>query len=319
MKVIEHINRAKEKKETLLSFEILPPLKGKGIEGLYNHLDPLMEFKPAYINVTYHRSEHEFRQNPDGSFKKVTLRKRPGTEAICAAIMNKYDVDTVPHLICGGFSIGETEDALINLQYLGIDNVLVLRGDAAKNETAFIPHPEGHHHAVDLLKQVMSLNNGIYLEEELINSRKTSFCVGVAGYPEKHFEAPNMQSDLNYLKAKVDAGADYIVTQMFFDNKKYYAFVEACRANGIQVPIVPGLKPVYNKKQLTTLPKIFSIDLPEELSGEIAKCTNNADVEKIGEDWLLEQSRDLKKNGVPCLHYYTLGKPHIVANVIKRM
>lgn len=319
MKVIDHINRAKEKNETLISFEILPPLKGKGIEGLYEHLDPLMDFKPAYINVTYHRSEHEFRKNPDGSFKKVTIRKRPGTESICAAIMNKYNVDTVPHLICGGFSVTETEDALINLNYLGIDNVLVLRGDAAKNETAFIPQPDGHLYAVDLLKQVVNLNNGVYLEEELLNSRKTSFCIGVAGYPEKHFEAPNMQTDLAYLKAKVDAGADYIVTQMFFDNAKYYAFVEACHANGIHVPIVPGLKPVYNKKQLTMLPKIFSIDLPQELSKEIEACTTNAEVEKVGEDWLLAQSQDLKKNGVPGLHYYTLGKPGIVANVIRRL
>jgi len=319
MKVIEHINRAKEKNETLISFEVLPPLKGKGIEALYEHMDPLMEFHPAYINVTYHRSEHEFRKNPDGSFKKVTIRKRPGTESICAAIMNKYNVDTVPHLICGGFSITETEDALINLQYLGIDNVLVLRGDAAKHETAFIPHPDGHRYAIDLLKQVVNLNNGIYLEEELINSRKTSFCIGVAGYPEKHFEAPNMETDLAYLKAKVDAGADYIVTQMFFDNAKYYAFVDACRTKGINVPIIPGLKPISTKKQLTTLPKVFSIDLPSELCNEVLKCKNNEDVEKVGEEWLLEQSRDLKKNGVPVLHYYTLGKPHIIANAIKRL
>ena len=319
MKVIEHINRAKDKGETLVSFEILPPLKGKGIGGVYDHLDPLMEFKPAYINVTYHRSEHEFRKNPDGSFQKVTIRKRPGTESICAAIMNRYNVDTVPHLICGGFNITETEDALINLQYLGIDNVLVLRGDAAKNETAFIPQPDGHRYAVDLLKQVANLNNGVYLEQDLKNNHKTSFCIGVAGYPEKHFEAPNMQTDLDYLKAKVDAGADYIVTQMFFDNSKYYEFVEACRANGINVPIVPGLKPIYNKKQLSVLPKIFSIDLPKDLSDEISKCKNNEDVEKVGEDWLLEQSRDLKKHGVPILHYYTLGKPGIVANVINRL
>ncbi len=319
MKVIEHINRAAASGQTLFSFEVLPPLKGKGIEALYDHLNPLMEFNPAYINVTYHRTEHEFRKNPDGSFKKVTLRKRPGTESICAAIMNKYKVDTVPHLICGGFNISETEDALINLQYLGIDNVLALRGDAAKNETAFIPQPDGHHYAVDLLKQVVNLNNGIYLEEEFINSQKTSFCIGVAGYPEKHFEAPNMQTDLAYLKEKINAGADYIVTQMFFDNAKYYAFVSACRAAGITAPIIPGLKPVYNKKQLTVLPKVFSIDLPKDLSDAIAQCKNNADVEKIGEDWLLAQSRDLKKNGVPGLHYYTLGKPGIVANVINRI
>lgn len=319
MKVIEHINRAKANKETIYSFEILPPLKGKGIETLYEHIDPLMEFNPAYINVTYHRSEHEFKQNPDGSFKKVTVRKRPGTESICAAIMNKYNVDTVPHLICGGFSVSETEDALINLQYLGIDNVLVLRGDAAKNETAFIPHPDGHQYASDLLKQVVNLNKGIYLEQELISNQRTSFCIGVAGYPEKHFEAPNMQTDLHYLKAKVDAGAEYIVTQMFFDNAKYYAFVDACKANGINVPIVPGLKPIYTKKQLTVLPKIFSIDLPKALSDEILKCKNNDEVAKVGEEWLLEQSRDLKKSGVPVLHYYTLGRPNIVGNVIRKL
>ncbi|MFT3902932.1 MAG: methylenetetrahydrofolate reductase [NAD(P)H] [Niabella sp.] len=316
MKVIDHINQASD---TLISFEVLPPLKGKGIEGLYEHLDPLMEHKPAFINVTYHRSEHVFKKNPDGSFKKVIVRKRPGTESICAAIMNKYDVDTVPHLICGGFSINETEDALINLRYLGIDNVLVLRGDAAKNETAFIPHPEGHHYAVELLKQVVNLNKGIYLEEDLKNSQKTSFCIGVAGYPEKHFEAPNMETDLMYLKQKVEAGADYIITQMFFDNAKYYAFVEACRGMGINVPIIPGLKPIYNKKQLNVLPKIFHIDLPTDLSKAIEQCKTNEQVEQVGQEWLLMQSKDLKKNGAPVLHYYTLGKPHIVANVVKEL
>ena len=237
MKVIDHINQAKD---TLVSFEILPPLKGKGIQSLYKHLDPLMEFKPAFINVTYHRSEHVFKKNADGSFAKVVVRKRPGTESICAAIMNKYSVDTVPHLICGGFNISDTEDALINLNYLGIDNVLVLRGDAAKNETGFLPEPGGHNYASDLLKQVVDLNAGIYQEEELKNTNQTKFCIGVAGYPEKHFEAPNMDSDLQYLKNKVDLGADYIVTQMFFDNEKYYAFVKACRDMGITVPIIPG-------------------------------------------------------------------------------
>lgn len=316
MKVIDHINAAQG---TLISFEVLPPLKGKGIEALYKHLDPLMEFKPAYINVTYHRSEHVFKKRMDGSFEKVIVRKRPGTESICAAIMNKYDVDTVPHLICGGFSINDTEDALLNLQYLGIDNVLVLRGDAAKNETSFEPEPGGHKYASDLLQQVVNLNAGIYLEEDLKATNKTTFCIGVAGYPEKHFEAPNMQTDLRYLKAKVDAGADYIVTQMFFDNAKYYAFVDACRGEGITVPIIPGLKPVYSKKQLTVLPKTFHIDLPSDLSNEILKCKTDEDVEKVGEEWLLEQSRDLKKNKVPVLHYYTLGRPFMVANVVKQL
>jgi len=314
MKVIDHINQAKD---TLISFEVLPPLKGKGIEALYNHLDPLMEFNPSFINVTYHRSEHIFKKKADGSFEKVVVRKRPGTESICAAIMNKYNVDTVPHLICGGFGVNETEDALINLRYLGIDNVLVLRGDAAKNETAFEPEPGGHKYASDLLKQVVNLNAGVYLEDELKNTHKTDFCIGVAGYPEKHFEAPNMDTDLDYLKAKIDAGADYIITQMFFDNSKFYAFVKKCRAIGITVPIIPGLKPVYSKKQLTILPKTFHIDLPKELANEIQLCKSDEDVEKVGAEWLLIQSKDLKQNGVPVLHYYTLGRPHVVANVVK--
>lgn len=316
MKVTDHIAQAKD---TLISFEVLPPLKGKGIEVLYKHLDPLMEFKPAFINVTYHRSEHVFKKRIDGTFEKVVIRKRPGTESICAAIMNKYNVDTVPHLICGGFGINETEDALINLRYLGIDNVLVLRGDAAKNETAFEPEPGGHKYASELLRQVVNLNAGIYLEDDLKGTHKTEFCIGVAGYPEKHFEAPNMDTDLQYLKAKVDAGADYIITQMFFNNDRYFSFVDACRAIGINVPIIPGLKPIYNKKQLTVLPKTFHIDLPNELSSEILKCKGDEEVEKIGEEWLLHQSRDLKKKGVPLLHFYTLGKPHVVANVVKEL
>jgi len=305
MKVIDHIRQAKE---TLISFEVLPPLKGKGIEALYN-----------YINVTYPRSEHVFKKRADGGFDKVVVRKRPGTESICAAIMNKYDVDTVPHLICGGFSVNDTEDALLNLQYLGIDNVLVLRGDAAKNETAFEPEADGHKYASDLIRQVVNLNAGVYLEEEVKSTSKTTFCIGVAGYPEKHFEAPNMETDLRYLKAKVDAGADYIVTQMFFDNARYYAFVKACREAGITVPIIPGLKPIYTRKQLTVIPKTFHIDLPTDLSNAILKCKNDEEVEKVGTEWLLAQSRDLKKNGVPVLHYYTLGRPMMVAEVVKNL
>jgi methylenetetrahydrofolate reductase (NADPH) len=316
MKVIEHINAAKD---TLISFEILPPLKGKGITGIYNHLDPLMEFKPSYINVTYHRSEHMFKKRVDGSFEKVVIRKRPGTEAICASIMNKYNVDTVPHLICGGFSVQDTEDALLTLSYLGIDNVLVLRGDAAKSETSFEPEPGGHKYAIDLLKQVVNLNKGIYLEEELKGTNSTTFCAGVAGYPEKHFEAPNMQTDLMYLKKKVEAGAEYIVTQMFFDNKKFFAFQSQCREAGITVPIIPGLKPITSKKQLSIIPRTFYVDIPTDLSGEILKCKDDADVEKVGTEWLLAQSKELKSAGVPVLHYYTLGKPHIVVNVVKEL
>lgn len=313
MKVIDHIRQAKD---TLISFEVLPPLKGKGIGALYNHLDPLMEHKPAFINVTYHRSEHVFKKRPDGGFEKVVVRKRPGTESICAAILNKYNVDTVPHLICGGFSVNETEDALINLHYLGIDNVLVLRGDAAKNEMSFEPEPGGHKYASDLLKQVVDLNDGIYLEEDLRDSHKTGFCIGVAGYPEKHFEAPNMDTDLQHLKKKVELGADYIVTQMFFDNQKFHDFVARCREMGITVPIIPGLKPIYSKKQLTVLPKTFHIDLPSDLADAVHKCKTDLDVEKVGAEWLLMQSRELKKSGVPVLHYYTLGRPKLIADVV---
>lgn len=316
MKVIEHIKQAKG---TLVSFEILPPLKGKGINAIYDHLDPLMEFKPSFINVTYHRSETMFKKQADGSFAKIEVRKRPGTVGICAAIMQHYNVDPVPHLICGGFTKEETENALIDLAFLGIDNVLVLRGDAAKNETFFEPEPGGHRYAIDLMKQVIDMNNGIYLEEEVKDTGRAKFCIGVAGYPEKHFEAPNKSTDIAYLKAKVDAGAEYVVTQMFFDNQKYFEFVDQCRAAGINVPIIPGLKPITNKKQMTILPRIFHVDLPTDLSNEIVKCKSDADVELVGTEWLLQQSRELKQAGVPVLHYYTLGKPKVIWNVVKEI
>jgi methylenetetrahydrofolate reductase (NADPH) len=316
MKVIEHIKQAKG---TLVSFEILPPLKGKTINSIYDHLDPMMAFNPSFINVTYHRSETMFKKKSDGTFEKVEVRKRPGTVGICAAIMNHYKIDAVPHLICGGFGRRETEDALIDLHFLGIDNVLVLRGDAARNEASFEPEPDGNQYALDLLKQVVNLNSGLYLEEDIKNGGKTNFCIGVAGYPEKHFEAPNLDSDLMFLKAKVDAGAEYVTTQMFFDNQKYFEFVKACRQHGIDVPIIPGLKPITNKKQLSMLPKVFHVDLPMELSKEIVKCRNDAEVEEVGQEWLLHQSKELKKSGVPVLHYYTLGKPKLICNVVKEI
>jgi methylenetetrahydrofolate reductase (NADPH) len=314
MKVTDHI---KEAKQTLVSFEILPPLKGKTINSIYDHLDPLMEFKPSFINVTYHRSEQVFKKKADGTFEKVEVRKRPGTVGICAAIMNYYKIDAVPHLICGGFSKQETESALIDLAFLGVDNVLALRGDAAKNETLFEPEINGHRFAIDLLKQIVDLNNGIYLEEDIRDGSKTKFCIGVAGYPEKHFEAPNLQSDLTHLKRKVDLGAEYIITQMFFDNKKYFDFVTACKQAGIEVPIIPGLKPITSKKQLSVLPRTFHVDIPTELSSEILKCKTDTDVELVGTEWLLQQSKELKEYGVPILHYYTLGKPHVIVNVVK--
>ena len=316
MKVIDHI---KEAKDTLISFEILPPLKGKTINSIYEHLDPLMEFRPSFINVTYHRSEHVFKKKADGTFEKVEVRKRPGTVGICAAIMNYYHVDAVPHLICGGFNKRETEDALIDLNFIGVDNVLVLRGDAAKNETVFEPEPDGHRYAIDLMKQVVNLNNGIYLEEDIRDGFRTKFSIGVAGYPEKHFEAPNMDADLNYLKAKVDAGAEYIVTQMFFDNKKFFEFEKKCRAAGIDVPIIPGLKPITSKKQLQVIPRTFHVDIPNDLINEILKCKSDVDVETVGTEWLIQQSKELKQYGVPVLHYYTLGKPRVIWNAVKEI
>lgn len=316
MKVTDHINKAKD---TLISFEILPPLKGKTIDSIYAQLDPLMQFQPAFVNVTYHRSEHIFKKRADGSFEKVEVRKRPGTVGICAAIMNHYKVDAVPHLICGGFSKQETENALIDLHFLGIHNVLALRGDATKSETVFEPEPDGHAYAIDLLKQIVNLNKGVYLEDDIRDGHKTEFSVGVAGYPEKHFEAPNLESDMRYLKLKVEAGAEYVTTQMFFDNSKYFDFVKKCREMGINVPIIPGLKPLTTHRQLSVLPRTFHVDIPKELSNEIMKCKTNEDVEKVGAEWLFQQSKELKEAGVPALHYYTLGKHHVVANVVKKL
>ena len=316
MHVTAHLAKAKD---TLVSFEILPPLKGKTITSIYDHLDPLMEFKPSWINVTYHRSETMFKKKTDGTFEKVDVRKRPGTVGICAAIMNHYNIDAVPHIICGGFTKRETEDALIDLQFLGIDNALILRGDAAKNESSFEPEPGGNKYAIDLLKQVGQLNQGIYLDEDILNGGKTDFCMGVAGYPEKHFESPNFEIDLIKTKEKVDAGADYIMTQMFFNNQKFLDYVQACRDMGITVPIIPGLKPITNKKQLTILPRIFHVDIPTELSNAINKCKTDAECEQVGTEWLIQQSKELKAAGVPVLHYYTLGKPKVIKEVCQQI
>ncbi len=303
MKVIDHLNEAKS---TLFSFEILPPLKGKSIQSIFDGIDPLMEFKPKYINVTYHREEYIFKERDNGLLEKIAIRKRPGTVGICAAIMNKYQVDAVPHLICGGFSKEETENALIDLQFLGIDNVLALRGDSIKTESAFRPHPEGHSYAVDLIKQVVEMNSGKYITEDF-QLEPTNYCIGAAGYPEKHFEAMNLSTDLLYLKAKVDAGAEYIVTQMFFDNQKYFDFVDACRAIGITVPIIPGIKPIKTLNHTTFLPKLFHIDYPEALAKELLKCKNNEAVKHLGIEWGIQQSKELKAQNVPGIHYYTMS------------
>lgn len=315
MKVTEHLKTAKE---TLFSFEILPPLKGKSIHSIYDGIDPLMEFKPKFVNVTYHREEFIYKERDNGLLEKIAIRKRPGTVGICAAIMNKYHVDAVPHLICGGFSKEETENALIDLQFLGIDNVLALRGDSIKTEATFKPHKEGHKYAVDLIHQISDMNAGNYMMDD-IQLEPTDFCIGAAGYPEKHFEAMNLTTDMHYLKAKVDAGAEYIVTQMFFDNQKYFDFVDSCRAIGITVPIIPGLKPIKTLEHITFLPKFFKIDYPEALSKELLKCKDNKDVEALGIEWGIQQSKELKERNAPCIHYYTMSNSSMVKAIAKEI
>ncbi|UII19294.1 methylenetetrahydrofolate reductase [NAD(P)H] [Fulvivirga ligni] len=316
MKITEHIANAKK---TLFSFEILPPLKGENIHNLYKHIDPLMEFNPPFIDVTYHREEFVYKKRENGLLEKKSIRKRPGTVGICAAIKNKYNVDTVPHIICGGFTKEETENALIDLDFLGIDNVLLLQGDAIKTESVFVPEEGGHKYASDLIEQVVKMNNGQYQDDDLLNANHTDFCIGVAGYPEKHFAAPNLKVDLKYLKMKVDMGAEYIVTQMFFDNQKFFSFVKQCREAGINVPIIPGLKPLTTKRQMNILPRIFYIDLPEDLADAVEKCKTNDEVKQVGIEWTIQQSKELVEFGVPVLHYYSMGKSNSVYNIGKEL
>jgi methylenetetrahydrofolate reductase (NADPH) len=315
MKVTEHINAAKD---TLFSFEILPPLKGKSIESIYDGIDPLMEFNPKFVNVTYHREEYIYKERENGLLEKIAIRKRPGTVGICAAIMNKYQVDAVPHLICGGFSKEETENALIDLQFLGIDNVLALRGDSIKTESSFRPHSYGHAFAEQLIHQISDMNRGNYMMDD-VQLEPTDFCIGAAGYPEKHFEAMNLAFDLQNLKRKVEAGAEYIVTQMFFDNSKFFSFVDECRKIGINVPIIPGLKPIKNLTHISFLPKFFHIDYPVELSNELLKCKDNKSVEQVGIEWGIQQSKELKAAGVPCIHYYTMSNSSSVKAIAKEV
>lgn len=312
MKVIDHL---KQSKSTLFSFEILPPLKGKSIESIYESIDPLLEFNPRFINVTYHREEYIYKKHESGYLEKVSIKKRPGTVGICAAIINKYKIDAVPHLICGGFTKDETENALIDLQYLGIDNVLALRGDAIKTEGSFQAEEGGYQYAVELVNQIVNLNNGKYLHEDIGHAIPRPICIGVAGYPEKHFEAPNMELDLRYLKQKIEAGAEYVVTQLFYDNEKYFQFVDKCRAAGIEVPIIPGLKPIVNTKQLTALPKIFNIDIPLDLYHSMTAAKDEIAAREIGIEWVTMQAKELISKGVPCLHFYTMGKSESVKKI----
>ena len=312
MKVTEHI---KNSKRTLFSIEILPPLKGQNISSIFSTMDKLMEFCPSFVDVTYHREEYILKSDGRGGLLPQVTKKRPGTVGICSAITNRYKVDTVPHIICGGFDPQETEDALIDLNYVGIDNVLLLRGDDMKlSNNEF---KKDTRYASDLVKQVVRMNQGNYIDTDLSNQSKTDFCIGVAGYPEKHFESPNIDQDLKKLKYKVDCGSDYIVTQMFFDNSKFYDFVTKCREIGITVPIIPGLKPITSKSQLRSIPKNFFLDIPQELVELIENSKNDIEVKEIGIDWCIRQSKDLLKHNVPVLHYYTMGKWQNTAEIAK--
>ncbi|WP_347922817.1 methylenetetrahydrofolate reductase [NAD(P)H] [Pontimicrobium sp. SW4] len=305
MKVTEHIKKANEK--TLFSFEIIPPKKGNNIQELYNNIDPLMEFKPPFIDVTTSREEYVYIEK-DGLLDRKITRMRPGTVGICAAIKHKYNVDTVPHVLCGGFTKEETEYLLVDCHYLGINNVMALRGDAMSHQKYFEASKGGHMYAKQLVDQINNLNKGKYLHDVMEADHKANFCIGVAGYPEKHIEAPSLQTDLKRLKEKVDAGADYVVTQMFFDNKKYFDFVEAAKKEGINVPIIPGIKPIAVNRHLQLLPQVFKIDLPENLIKEIDKCKSNKEVRQVGVEWSIQQSKELLAAGVPVLHYYSMGK-----------
>lgn len=312
--VIEHIEQSDK---TLFSFELLPPPKGQSFESIQKNIDPLIEFNPSFINITYHQQEVVYEDLPNGFMKKHTVRKRPGTVGIAAAIRYRYGVAVVPHIICGGFTKEDTENALIDLQFLGINDVLAVRGDPQVGAKKFVPEPDGNVYAVDLVQQISSLNKAVYLDEELQNTRSMNFCIGVAGYPEKHFESPNLDSDIHFLKKKIEAGAQYIVTQMFYDNQKYFDFVKRCRAEGIKVPIIPGLKPVTTKDQLLTIPKTFNVDIPAGLVKEMLKCETNAEVRELGVEWAIQQSKELKEFGVPALHFYTMGKSDNVQKIAK--
>ena len=314
-KITQYLDESKGK--TLFSIEIIPPMKGQHLGELVSHIEPLMEFNPPFIEVTYHREEY-IEKSVDGILKRIPIRKRPGTLGICAAIMQKFKVEAVPHVICGGFTKEETEDFLIDLHYLGIENALVLRGDQEKGEDRFVPKPGGHAFANELVAQVHAMNQGILLHEET-EPLPTNFCIGVAAYPEKHFEAASLEEDLRYLKQKVDAGADYIVTQMFFNNQHYFDFVDKCRAMDIHVPIIPGLKPLATARQLEILPEIFHLEIPEALASEVKKCSNNAAIKQVGIEWAVQQGKELMQAGVPALHFYTMSKSDSVHAIASQL
>jgi methylenetetrahydrofolate reductase (NADPH) len=314
-KVIDHITNAHGK--PIFSIEIIPPAKGSKIEDLLSSIEPMMELNPPFIDVTYHREEYFMQKMPDGSMKEIRTRKRPGTVGICSAIMHKFDVDPVPHILCGGMTKSDTEDLLIDLNYLGVQNVMALRGDVAKPHNTFKPKRDGHCYASELVVQIADMNKGKYLHEEEPYFNNSDFCIGAAGYPEKHFEAESLDADLKYVKEKVDNGAEYLVTQMFFDNQKYFEFVEKCRAMDINVPIIPGLKVLATKKQLSILPDIFFLDMPADLRKEVEKAKDNEAAKQIGVDWCIQQCKELVEFGVPALHFYTMSKSTTTMAVAK--
>ena len=315
MKVIDILNSSQH---PFASFELVPPLKGSDATRLYDSIDPLMEFEPPFINVTCHRDEVEYVPNSDGTYTKMTLAKRPGTVAIVAAIMRRYpQLEIVPHVICGGASRSKVESELLDLHFLGIQNVVALRGDAIPGQRFFIPEPDGFSHSSELVGMIHNLNQGQYLDPTVKNGLPTNFCVGVAAYPEKHYEAANLDTDIEHLKEKVEAGADYIVTQMFFDNSQYFRFVEQVRKAGITVPVIPGLKPISSHRQIDLLPRSFHIDIPQALVSELSKTKSPLDAYQVGIEWAIEQSRDLLKNGAPAIHYYTMAKTDNVRQIVK--
>ena len=313
MRIIECLAR---RTRPLISLEITPPEKGSSIQGIYDTIEQLLPYHPAFINVTYHQQRIVYEDLGNGMIRKVPRRKNPGTVGICAAIYNRYKIETVPHIICGGFNKYDTEDALIDLHFLGFKNLFVLRGDPAPGQKEFVPEPSGHRFASELTAQIARMNRGHYLEE-LDNAVPTDFCMGVAGYPEKHYEAPNLGDDLRHLKAKVDAGADYIITQMVFAARPFREFVDRARAIGIKVPIIPGIKPVTNARQLVSIPREFHVDLPEELVGRITRAPTPADAARAGVEFTTKLCRDLLKQDVPGLHFYTMGRGRATAEVLK--
>jgi methylenetetrahydrofolate reductase (NADPH) len=315
MKVTDFFMQSPSK--TLMSFEILPPLKGGSMADIFKLLDALMEFKPPFIDVTYHREEYVYTKHESGYYEKTAIRKRPGTVGICAAIMHKYGVEAVPHLICGGFTREDTENALIDLNFLNIKNVLALRGDAMTFEEKFNPTVGGHSYALDLVRQIAEMNAGKYLDPNIEKGSKMDFCIGIAGYPEKHFEAPNMDYDMHYTAEKIKAGADYIVTQMYFDNTKFFEYVRKCREAGIQVPIVPGIKPLTKRYQLAAIPRKFFVNMPDELVREANKAQSDAALVDLGIEWAIQQCKELIIEGVPCIHFYTMGDVKTISKILK--